>query len=146
MPVTIEKKLQTKANKDIAELEKLDNSIIELKLALESNEQFQQFMKFQDQFNKKSTELFGKLEKQMIENGIEKISGDWGYLTIVNRVDYRVEDEDLVPDEYKETKVVVDLSKVKEDIKLTGELPDGILKKETQHLRKGVKTLKALSA
>ena len=146
MPVTIEKKLQTKANKDIAELEKLDNSIIELKLALESNEQFQQFMKFQDQFNKKSTELFGKLEKQMIENGIEKISGDWGYLTIVNQVDYKVEDEDLVPDEYKETKVVVDLSKVKEDIKLTGELPDGILKKETQYLRKGVKTLKALSA
>lgn len=142
--VLTEEELKKKATKEIKSLEKIEGKMNELQLVLADNPQFKQFMEFQANFKTKSAELFKKLEKQMIDAGVTKVEGDWGYLTIVNRTDYKLVDETAVPEEYKETQVVVNMKKVKEDIELTGEIPEGVEEKHSQYLRKGVKTLKEL--
>lgn len=145
--------IEKKAGKELKSLLKIENSMTELQAALAENEQFQQFLAFQDSFNKKQGELFKNLEKQMIENGVEKISIDKGdlkgsWIRINSRKTWKITDEDLVPKEYKKkvTLIQVDLDQIKEDAELSGEIPKGVEIKETQYLSKKIKNIKALES
>lgn len=145
--------IEKKAKKELKALQKIDSSMSELQAAMSENPQFQQFLAFQDSFNKKQKDLFKKLEEQMIANGVEKIEiteGDLkgSYIRISSRKTWKVVDEELVPKEYKKkvTSIQVDMAQIKEDAELTGEVPEGISLTDTQFLQKKIKNIKALES
>lgn len=142
--------LEKKAEKEIKALETIENEMTVLQLALADNEQFQKFLQYQEDFNAKSASFFKKLEKEMIDNGIEKINlksnNGKDYIRITTRNTYKVVDEDLVPEEYKKevTKVEIDMAEIKADAELSGELPEGVELVTSQFLQKKISTVKAL--
>lgn len=78
-------------------------------------------------------------EAQVIEameaNGIDKITGEWGYITKAVRKSYKVIAEE-VPAEF--SKLALDTKKVAAHVTLTGELPAGIEQNETTYLTKKI--------
>lgn len=88
----------------------------------------------------KSLEKQKKLaEEQILEamdaNGIQKITGEWGYITLATRTTY-VQEGDVAP---RFTKQVLDSTKVKAEYVLKGELPKGVGVKEIKYLTKRIK-------
>ncbi len=96
---------------------------------------------------KKEAEAATKLIKEaMIEAGVPKItfdpelSGISGYITLAERVGYKVESiADVQP---KFLKKVLDTDKVKASATLTGELPKGVVETRTQFVTKKIKVEK----
>lgn len=72
------------------------------------------------------------IQTQMENNNIKKISGDWGYMTIVERANYRATDINDVPSKF--VKKALDTTKVAAQLKLTGELPRGVETNPTRSL------------
>jgi hypothetical protein len=75
------------------------------------------------------------LQKAMEENGVEKISDDWGSITLATRKNYKEAGE--VSDKFK--KIVLDTTKVSAHATLTGELPEGVEVSESNYLVKKFK-------
>ncbi len=77
-------------------------------------------------------------EAQLIEameaHGIEKITGDWGYITKATRKSFKVVGE--VADEFM--KKALDSKKVNAHVTLEGELPAGVEQNETTYLTKKI--------
>jgi hypothetical protein len=138
--ILTEDELKKKANREIAKLHGMELQMSELQLALSENPQFVKFMQFQKEFSDKSSEVFKKLEEQMIASGIKSVKGDWGYLTIAERTDIKVIDETKLPKKF--FKKQVDSKKLNEAVKLSGKLPEGTEKKITKYLTKKIKTQK----
>lgn len=80
-------------------------------------------------------EAEAQLMDAMEANGIEKISGDWGYITKAVRKSFKVI-ADEVPAEF--SKLALDTKKVAAHVTLTGELPAGIEQNETTYLTKKI--------
>lgn len=76
----------------------------------------------------------------MIENGVTRIDGDWGYITLAERTTYKADDIDRVSPQY--TKKTLDTAKVKAQAVLTGEVPAGITESKTQYITKKFKEIK----
>ena len=75
----------------------------------------------------------------MVEAGVQRIDGDWGYITLAERTTYKAEDLDTVDEKY--TKPTLDTAKVKAEAVLTGNLPAGITESKTQYITKKFKDL-----
>lgn len=102
----------------------------------------QKFAAIEAQFKEaeaKAKEATEQIKQAMIDNGVTKIDGDWGYITLAERVTYKAEDIDQVSDEF--IKKALDSSKVKAATTLTGELPAGISESRTQYITKKFKEL-----
>jgi len=80
-------------------------------------------------------EQWKSLQKAMEANGVEKISDDWGSITLASRKNYKEAGE--VADEFKKT--VLDTTKVSAHATLTGELPEGVEVSESKYLTKRFK-------
>ncbi|HPR10625.1 MAG TPA: hypothetical protein PLJ04_03525 [Candidatus Saccharibacteria bacterium] len=85
----------------------------------------------------KHDEVVEKIKEAMIANGVTKIDGDWGYITLAERVSYKAEDIDQVPDEF--LKPTLDTTKVKAEATLKGVLPAGVSESRTQYITKKLK-------
>jgi hypothetical protein len=87
---------------------------------------------------KESKEAAKLIQQSMIDNGITKVmletGGITGYITLAERINYKVEDLDDVDDEFK--KFTLDNDKVKAQATLTGKLPDGIEESRTHYIIK----------
>lgn len=87
---------------------------------------------------KEATEL---IKEAMIEAGVPKIDIDLpnltGYITLAERVNYKAELIDDVPDEF--IKKALDTIKVKAQATLTGQLPAGVVESKTQYITKKFK-------
>lgn len=129
--------LEKKASKELVKLDSLQGKITELELALSSNPQFIEFMKFKKALDQKSSEVFDNIEQQMIDNGIKRIKGDWGYMTIVETNRVKVVDESKLPRKFFRRQV--DVKKLNDHVKLSGELPEGTESYTTKHLQKKIK-------
>lgn len=94
--------------------------------------------------SKKEAELANDHIKQaMIDNNIFNISGDWGYITLAERTNYKLEDGvsiEEIPEKY--SKRVLDTDKVKAEATLTGALPGGVAESKTQYITKKFKEVK----
>lgn len=83
-----------------------------------------------------------QVKQAMIANGITKISGDWGLITLAERTNYALEpgvDIETIPAQY--SKRVLDTTKVKAEATLSGRLPKGIAESKTQYIVKKFKEI-----
>ena len=84
-------------------------------------------------------EVVEKVKEAMLANGITKISGDWGLITLAERTNYSTDDISKVPDNF--TKRVLDSTKVKAEATLSGKLPEGVAESKTQYIVKKFKEI-----
>lgn len=82
-------------------------------------------------------EAENQIKQAMIDNGVQKLEGDWGYITLAERTTYSAEDITEVDKKY--LKPTLDTSKVKAQATLTGELPAGVTETKTQYITKKIK-------
>lgn len=85
----------------------------------------------------KHDEVVAQIREAMEANGVTKIDGDWGYITLAERTTYKAEDLDEVSAEY--LKPTLDTAKVKAQAVLTGELPAGVVESKTTYITKKLK-------
>lgn len=76
-----------------------------------------------------------QLKAAMVEHGVDRISGDWGYITLAERTSYQAIGK-LTPEFVKET---IDTAKVKAHAILTGDLPVNVRETKTQYIVKKLK-------
>lgn len=81
--------------------------------------------------------IVSQIKVAMIENGVTRIDGDWGYITLAERTNYIAKDIKKVPPLY--TKKTLDTTKVKAEAVLTGKLPEGVTETKTQYITKKFK-------
>lgn len=80
-----------------------------------------------------------QIKQAMIDNGVTKIDGDWGSITLAERVTYGTDNIDSVPENL--TKRVLDSTKVKAEATLTGRLPNNVVATKTQYITKRFKEI-----
>ena len=85
----------------------------------------------------KHDEVIEKVKQAMIDNGVTKIDGDWGYITLAERTTYKAENIDEVDEKF--IKPSLDTTKVKAEAVLTGQLPAGVTESKTQYITKKLK-------
>lgn len=85
----------------------------------------------------KADEVTEQIKQAMIDNNVDKIQGDWGSITLAERVTYSVDNIDKVPPRF--LKKVVDATKVKAEVTLKGNLPTGVKETRTQYITKRLK-------
>lgn len=78
-----------------------------------------------------------QIKEAMVANNVTKIDGDWGYITLAERVNYKADDLDQVSEEF--TKKVLDTAKIKASATLRGMLPNGIVESRTKYITKKLK-------
>lgn len=80
-----------------------------------------------------------RVESLMIENGVKQIKGDWGTLTIAERLNWSIDQEVLPPRFWK---IVPDTTKISTIFSLEGKAPKGANPSYTQYLTKRIKVSK----
>jgi hypothetical protein len=91
------------------------------------------------ELKEKHDEVIEQIRAAMVENGVTRLEGDWGYITLAERTNYSIKNlADLDP---KYTKLSLDSTKVKAQAVLTGELPAGVAEKKTQYITKKLKAV-----
>jgi hypothetical protein len=81
--------------------------------------------------------VIDQIREAMEANGVTKIDGDWGYITLAEKTSYKAEDITDVDDKY--LKPTLDTAKVKAEAVLTGELPAGVTETKTKYITKKLK-------
>lgn len=86
-------------------------------------------------------EVIAKITEAMIAHveagGEPTLKGDWGYITLANRTNYKAESIADVPKKF--TKQTLDTTKVKAEATLTGKLPKGVTESKTYYINKKFK-------
>lgn len=85
----------------------------------------------------KHDEVIEQIKEAMVANGVTKLEGDWGYITLAERTTYKAEDLDAVDEKY--LKPTLDTTKVKAEAVLSGQLPSGVSENKTQYITKRLK-------
>lgn len=107
-------------NKSLVALKKFAKAEAELKVLKEKHDQ-----------------AIEQIKEAMVANGVTKLEGEWGYITLAERVSYKAEDISEVDEKY--LKPTLDTTKVKAEATLTGQLPTGIVESRTQYITKKLK-------
>lgn len=94
------------------------------------------FLEAQKLANEKSAETWKKIEELMIAGDIKKVEGDWGSLTIAERLDFDI-NEDELPPRYK--KIVPDTTKIRTMYQLDRKDIAGAVPKYKNYLVKRLK-------
>lgn len=113
---------------DGKELETLEHELMQ-------NEVFREFLAKQKAYQTASTLYWQSIENQMIASNIKSIKGDWGSITIAERIGFDTTDE--LPSKFY--KKVVDTKKIADTFKLEGKAPKGATPKYTKYLTKRIK-------
>ncbi len=121
---------------EVTDIIKKETELNELESILSQNEQFKSYLKFKSNFEQQSSELWKRVEGQMIDNKIKNIKGDWGSLTIAERIKLDI-DESLLPKKF--FKRVADSKLVADTFKLENKAPKGVTVGYTQYLMKRFK-------
>lgn len=113
------------------------------KKAIAVLERFAQKEAEMKKLEKESKEAIEQIKEAMIENDIQKLNIDTetvqGYITLAERISYKAEDLDEVPDELK--KEALDTEKVKAQVTLTGEMPAGVKETRSKYVTKKIKVV-----
>jgi hypothetical protein len=102
------------------------------------SEMFLRYISLQKDLKELEAELddqWKSLQSAMEANGVTKIDGEWGSITLASRKNYKEVGD--VSDEFKKT--VLDTTKVGAHATLNGELPEGIEVSETNYIVKKFK-------
>ena len=114
----------------------LTNDLEQVKSELEKNPTFKKFLELQKTVNEKAAETWKTVEAQMIANDTKKIEGEWGSLTIAERLDFDV-DLEALPPRYKKT--VANTTKIRTVYLLDKKPITGATPKYKKYLTKRIK-------
>lgn len=124
-------------NDQVQEVLELENQLVEQENELvKQNDQFQQFINFQKSTQSKISLIWKTIEDEMINRDIKSVKGDWGSVTICERVSFDI-DVDLLPAKY--IKKVPDTTKIGQAFKLEGKPVKGTTPKYTKYIMKRIK-------
>jgi len=101
---------------------------------LVQSEAFTEFLALQNSLQQQIDDGWTALQQLMEAQGVKKIKGDWGYITLTERENLK-EIAPLPPRFYKK---VLDTSKVRAYRMMKGELPEGVTRTTTIYLSKKV--------
>lgn len=129
-----EEELKAQAARKLNQVARLETEAKELEMVLSENPQFVKFLQVQKAFADKSAEVKKNLEAQMIASKIKSITIDaWGKITIVEREDIKVVDEDKLPKKF--FKKQVDQKLLNDTVKMTNVLPEGTKRHVTKYIK-----------
>lgn len=126
---------EDEVKKDVESILSLEKQLADTEAELMADEKFRSFLTFQKKAKESISVYWQTIENAMINNDIKKISGDWGYLTIVEKLSFDYTDE--LPRSYK--KLVPDEKKIADTFRLNGKPVKGTTPKYRKYLRKGIK-------
>jgi hypothetical protein len=106
-----------------------------LEQQLSQNEQFRNFMQLKKTVDEQATLFWSSVESQMIQHDIKSIKGDWGSVTIAEKLKWDTSDE-LPAKFYKKT---VDTKKLSDTYKLEGKAPKGATPSYIKYLTRRIK-------
>lgn len=120
---------------EVTEVLALETSLAELEAELSQNEQFRHFLARQKDTKAQIDAFWKRVEAEMIEHGVKTVKGDWGTLTIAERINWTYDDR-LPAKFYKK---VVDTKKLTDTFRLEGKEPKGAAANYTRYLTKRIK-------
>lgn len=121
---------------EVIEVFALEKTLAETEQALMQDEKFKNFLTMQKDYQAKIAEFWKTIESQMLEHDIKSIKGDWGSLTIAERLGWKT-DLELLPKKF--IKKVVDTKKLSDTFRLEGKAPKGAEPTYTKYLTKRIK-------
>ena len=131
-----DKKPEEEITGEVQSVLALEKDVAAAEAALASNEQFQNFIKLQKQFTEESARVWKAIEGQMILHDIKTIKGDWGTITVAERLGWDIDPEALPA---KFIKKVPDTKRISDTFRLEGKAPKGCEPKYTKYLTKRLK-------
>lgn len=123
-------------NAEVTSALSLNQELADLEQQLSQNEQFQRFLELSKTVPAKLQATWDLVEQQMLEHNIKSIKGDWGSLTIAERLNWDY-DPTMLPAKF--FKKVVDTKKLSDTYRLEGKAPKGATPKYTKYLTKRIK-------
>jgi hypothetical protein len=102
---------------------------------LQMNPQFKKFLELQKAVNEQSAKVWKQVETAMIENDVKQLKGDFGTVTLAERLNWNTTDE--LPSKFY--KKVVDTTKLSATFRLEGKAPKGAEPSYTKYITKRLK-------
>lgn len=128
-----EDKLQSEIQVIVKEQQEIAKRELELTTM---NPEFKAFMDQKKEIDEKAAAVWNRIEEAMLENNIKSIKGDWGYVTIAERTNFKV-NLDLLPAKF--IKKVPDTTKIGAAYKLENKPPKGVEIEIKKYLTKKIK-------
>lgn len=131
------KKQEPKAiiSSEVEDLFVLERQLADVEQELMTNETFCKFIDMQKKVKATIDATWKKVEAQMIEHDVKSLKGDWGSLTIAERLGWITTDE-LPAKFYKK---IVDTKKLSDTFRLEGKDIKGAVPQYTKYLTKRIK-------
>ena len=127
---------QKEVENAVAEVLGLEQKITKTEQELMADPRFKEFLEYQKKAKQTISETWLAIEKTMIDNEIKSIKGDWGSITIAERMGWDYDPSLLAPKFFKK---VVDVKKLTDTFRLTGKAPKAAFPKYTKYLTKRLK-------
>lgn len=129
-------KTDTSVESQVQEVIALQTKAQEIELAIQSNHTIRELTRQKSELDGKIADFWKAIEEAMIATGTKSIKGDWGYVTLVEKIgSWTVTDK--LPAKFM--KKVLDSTKISNHFKLTGKAPEGATPNFTRYLRKEIK-------
>lgn len=121
---------------EVEEVLNLEKSLAESEAALMTDDRFRRFLTLQKESQAQIAATWKKVEEQMIAHDVKSIKGDWGSITLAERIGWDI-DMDTLP--LKFIKKVADTTKITDSFRLEDKPPRGCTPKYTRYLTKRIK-------
>lgn len=125
-------------NNEVEEIFALQKQLSEVESELMHNEKFKEFLALQRTIPAQIEAVWDKVEEEMIKYNVKSLKGDWGSLTITERLGFEIDKESLPPRFWKK---VPDEKKIRDTYRLEGKPPKGTEPKTTKFLTKRIKEI-----
>jgi hypothetical protein len=126
-----EKQLEQQVTEALA----LESSLAEMESQLAP--ELREFLVRQKETTQQISTFWKNIEKQMIDSDIKSIKGDWGSITIAERIGWDISPLLELPAKFY--KKVPDLKRMTDYFRLEGKPPKGAAPKYTKYLTKRIK-------
>lgn len=128
-------KLTTDLQTAVVEVLEGEKKLEAAKSALQLNPEFKKFLEMEKKFRETATDVWKTVEDQMIEHDIKQLKGDFGTITIAERLNWSTTDE--LPTKFY--KKVVDTKRISDTFRLEGKAPKGATPSYTKYITKRLK-------
>lgn len=114
----------------------LEKDLEQREAELMADDRFRNFLEFQKETTAKIGEFWKAVETEMIKNDVKSIKGEWGSLTITERLNWDVDFQELPAKFFKK---VPDTKRISDTFRLEGKAPKGTTPSYSKFLTKRIK-------
>ncbi len=123
-------------NDEIQTIIKFENQLATMEAELQKVELFQKYLKLSKELPAQLEQFWDQVKQHMEESNIKSVRGEWGSITLAERVSFDINEKELLPEYFKK---VPNTKKIGDDFRLEGEPPIGATPKYTRYLVKRIK-------